>query len=304
MISSMRKFFRRKPLVVVIRLDGVIGAVSRFGSGGLDDSNTQKLLEKAFEFEKAKAIAIKINSPGGSPTQSSLIASRILKLSEEKKIPVLCFCEDVAASGGYWLACAGEEIYSDINSIIGSIGVISASFGFSELISRYGIERRIYTAGEEKSMLDPFQPEKASDVKRLKAIQKATFENFKSFVSERRGEKIEGKKIFNGEVWDAKRAKDLGLIDGIGMMEDILEAKFGTDIKLKYINKKKSFLSRFSSSLINDINSRIVEKYYFSKFGLYDVDGKLIERRKNSTNHRGRQTIRAFYLKGAGKSWL
>ena len=118
MISGIRKFFRRKPLVVVIRLDGVIGAVSRFGSGGLDDSNTQKLLEKAFEFEKAKAIAIKINSPGGSPTQSSLIASRILKLSEEKKIPVLCFCEDVAASGGYWLACAGEEIYSDINSII------------------------------------------------------------------------------------------------------------------------------------------------------------------------------------------
>ena len=268
MISSIRKFFRRKPLVVVIRLDGVIGAVSRFGSGGLDDSNTQKLLEKAFEFEKAKAIAIKINSPGGSPTQSSLIASRILKLSEEKKIPVLCFCEDVAASGGYWLACAGEEIYSDINSIIGSIGVISASFGFSELISRYGIERRVYTAGEEKSMLDPFQPEKASDVKRLKSIQKAIFENFKSFVSERRGEKIKGKKIFNGEVWDATRAKDLGLIDGIGMMEDILEAKFGTDIKLKYINKKKSFLSRFSSSLINDINSKIVEKYYFSKFGL------------------------------------
>ncbi len=239
MISSIRKFFRRKPLVVVIRLDGVIGAVSRFGSGGLDDSNTQKLLEKAFEFDKAKAIAIKINSPGGSPTQSSLIASRILKLSEEKKIPVLCFCEDVAASGGYWLACAGEEIYSDINSIIGSIGVISASFGFSELISRYGIERRVYTAGEEKSMLDPFQPEKASDVKRLKFIQKAIFENFKSFVSERRGEKIKGKKIFNGEVWDAPRAKDLGLIDGIGMMEDILEAKFGTDIKLKYINKKK-----------------------------------------------------------------
>ena len=129
-------------------------------------------------------------------------------------------------------------------------------------------ERRVYTAGEEKSMLDPFQPEKASDVKRLKAIQKAIFENFKSFVSERRGEKIKGKKIFNGEVWDATRAKDLGLIDGIGMMEDILEEKFGADIKLKYINKKKSFLSRFSSSLINDINSKIIEKFYFSKFGL------------------------------------
>ena len=166
------------------------------------------------------------------------------------------------------MACAGKEIYSDVNSIIGSIGVISASFGFSELISRYGIERRVYTAGEEKSMLDPFQPEKASDVKRLKAIQKAIFENFKSFVTERRGEKIKGKKIFNGEVWDAARAKELGLIDGIGIMEEILEAKFGEDIKLKYINKKKSFLSRFSSSLINEINTKIVEKYYFSKFGL------------------------------------
>ena len=226
MISSIRKFFRKKPLVVVIRLDGVIGAVSRFGSGGLDDSNTQKLLEKAFEFEKAKAIAIKINSPGGSPTQSSLIASRIIKLSEEKKIPVLCFCEDVAASGGYWLACAGKEIYSDVNSIIGSIGVISASFGFSELISRYGIE--------------------VDDVR-----------DITNYI-----------KIFNGEVWDAARAKELGLIDGIGIMEDVLETKFGQDIKLKYINKKKSFLSRFSSSIINEINTKIVEKYYFSKFGL------------------------------------
>ena len=274
MISSIRKFFRRKPLVVVIRLDGVIGAVSRFGSGGLDDSNTQKLLEKAFEFDKAKAIAIKINSPGGSPTQSSLIASRILKLSEEKKIPVLCFCEDVAASGGYWLACAGEEIYSDINSIIGSIGVISASFGFSELISRYGIERRVYTAGEEKSMLDPFQPEKASDVKRLKSIQKAIFENFKSFVSERRGEKIKGKKIFNGEVWDAPRAKDLGLIDGIGMMEDILETKFGTDIKLKYINKKKSFLTFLLSNkkATSKIKKEELKKIFDNKLYIKNIN--------------------------------
>ena len=235
---------------------------------GLNIQDYNKLIEQAFQNKRNKAVALVINSPGGSPTQSSLIAARITKLSKEKKIPVICFCEDVAASGGYWLACAGKEIYSDINSIIGSIGVISASFGFSELISRYGIERRVYTAGEEKSMLDPFQPEKASDVKRLKAIQKAIFENFKSFVTERRGEKIEGKKIFNGEVWDAARAKELGLIDGIGIMEDILEAKFGEDIKLKYINKKKSFLSRFSSSLINEINTKIVEKYYFSKFGL------------------------------------
>ena len=170
LLKAIGNMFKKKPLIVVVRLEGVIGAVSRFGSSGIDDANTQKLLEKAFEFEKAKSIIIKINSPGGSPTQSSLIASRIIKLSRDKNIPVIAFCEDVAASGGYWLACASDEIYADVNSIIGSIGVISASFGFSKLISRYGIERRVYTAGEEKSMLDPFQPEKAGDIKRLKAI--------------------------------------------------------------------------------------------------------------------------------------
>ena len=268
LLKAIRNMFKKKPLIVVVRLDGVIGAVSRFGSGGIDDANTQKLMEKAFEYEKAKAIVIKINSPGGSPTQSSLIASRIIKLSKDKKIPVIAFCEDVAASGGYWLACASEEIYADVNSIIGSIGVISASFGFSELISRYGIERRVYTAGEEKSMLDPFQPEKASDIKRLKAIQKAIFENFKNFVSERRGKRIEGKKIFNGEVWEAERAKNLGLIDDIGTMEDILERKYGEDIKYKYVNKKKSIFSRFSSSIIDEVFSKIIENRYFSKFGL------------------------------------
>ena len=268
LIKAIGNIFKKRPLVIIVRLEGVIGAVSRFGSGGIDDSNTQKLLEKAFEFQKAKAIVIKINSPGGSPTQSSLIASRIIRLSKDKEIPVIAFCEDVAASGGYWLACASDEIYADMNSIIGSIGVISASFGFSELISRYGIERRIYTAGEEKSMLDPFQPEKASDIKRLKAIQKAIFENFKGFVSERRGKKVVGKKIFNGEVWEAERAKSLGLIDDIGTMESILEKKFGDDIKYKYINKKKSFFSRFSSSVANELISKIVENKYFSRLGL------------------------------------
>ena len=147
MISSIRKFFRRKPLVVVIRLDGVIGAVSRFGSGGLDDSNTQKLLEKAFEFEKAKAIAIKINSPGGSPVQSHLIYNFIRQQAKKNKKKVIVFAEDVAASGGYLIACAGDEIYANSSSIIGSIGVIYSSFGFTELIKKIGVERRVHTAG-------------------------------------------------------------------------------------------------------------------------------------------------------------
>ncbi len=268
LLKAIRNKFKKRPLVVVVRLEGVIGAGSRFGSSGIDDANTQKLLEKAFEFEKAKSIVIKINSPGGSPTQSSLIASRIIKLSKDKNIPVIAFCEDVAASGGYWLACASDEIYADVNSIIGSIGVISASFGFSKLISRYGIERRVYTAGEEKSMLDPFQPEKAGDIKRLKDIQRAIFENFKNFVSERRGDKVAGKKIFNGEVWEAERAKKLGLIDDIGTMESILETKFGDNVKYKYVNKKKSFFSRFSSSIVDEVLSKFIENKYFSKFGL------------------------------------
>src|SRR6056297_4209230 len=169
-------FIRRSPFVAVVRLQGVIASSSRMTA--LSDQGTASLIEKAFSRGKPKAVALVINSPGGSPTQSSLIAARIRRLSEEKKIPVHAFVEDVAASGGYWLACAADDIWVDRNSIVGSIGVISATFGLNEFIGRHGIERRVYTAGKSKSMLDPFQPEKAADVKRLKELQGVIHDGF------------------------------------------------------------------------------------------------------------------------------
>jgi signal peptide peptidase SppA len=271
MISSVRKFFQRKPLVVVIRLDGVIGAVSRFGSGGLDDSNTQKLLDKAFEFEKAKAIAIKINSPGGSPTQSSLIASRILKLSEEKKIPVLCFCEDVAASGGYLIACAGDEIYANSSSIIGSIGVIYSSFGFTELIKKIGVERRVHTAGKNKSTLDPFLEEKNEDIERLKNIQLDLHKDFIDVVEKSRGSKLKKSDIelFSGEFWSGSKSKTLGLIDGIGNAHEILKEKYGDDVIIKKFEKTKGWLSQklSSSNQVDQFANILEERSIWQRYG-------------------------------------
>ena len=255
-------------MIAVVRLDGVIGYSGQFGGGGLTDSGLKPVLEKAFEISRLKSVALIINSPGGSPTQSSLIAARIKKLSAENEIPVFAFCEDVAASGGYWLACAGDEIFADENSIIGSIGVISSGFGFHEFISRQGIERRVYTSGREKSMLDPFKPEEKSEVLKLKKIQKAIHENFKNYVSERRGSKVVDKPIFTGEVWDAKNAMELGLIDGIGHLEPVLKSKFGQEIKFKLVNRKKGFVSRLTKSLVDDVVGAALNKLYFSRYNI------------------------------------
>ena len=274
LLKAIRNMFKKKPLIVVVRLDGVIGAVSRFGSGGIDDANTQKLMEKAFEYEKAKAIVIKINSPGGSPTQSSLIASRIIKLSKDKKIPVIAFCEDVAASGGYWLACASEEIYADVNSIIGSIGVISASFGFKNLIEKIGIERRVYTAGKNKSTLDPFLDEKEEDINRLKNIQLEIHQDFIDVVEESRKEKLNknsGIELFSGEFWAGKKAKELGLIDGLGNADQILREKYGEEIEIKKFGKSKGWLSKKLSSSENytdKLISLLEERSIWQRYGL------------------------------------
>ena len=190
-MSRWKKIFKRSWTVPVVRLDGVIGSSGQFGGGGLTDHNLAPVLKKAFEMPRAKAVALIINSPGGSPTQSSLIAARIKRLAEENNIEVIAVCEDVAASGGYWLACPASEIFADENSIVGSIGVISASFGFHEFINRQGIERRVYTAGEDKSILDPFRPEKKSDIEKIKNIQSSIHDNFKRYVEESRGAKID-----------------------------------------------------------------------------------------------------------------
>jgi signal peptide peptidase SppA len=209
--------------------------------GNLNLRVVEPALQKAFR-KGVAAVALEINSPGGSPVQSALIANRIQSLSLEFKVPVYVFCEDVAASGGYWLACAGDEIYADENSIIGSIGVISMGFGFPKLMQKLGVESRVHTAGESKSTNSPFKPEKAEDVAKLKSILEEMHVSFKAMVRARRGDKLKGKDVngkdgdlFTGAYWTGKSALDLGLIDGIGHMEATMKRKFGEKAVIKFI---------------------------------------------------------------------
>ena len=263
-----KKRFRRSWYIPIIRLDGVIGSSGQFGGGGLTDHTLAPVLEKAFEMPRIKAVALIINSPGGSPSQSSLIAARIRRLAQKNKIPVIAFCEDVAASGGYWLACSADEIFADENSIVGSIGVISASFGFHELMSRQGIERRVYTAGEDKSVLDPFRPEKKQDIAKIKKIQVAIHENFKNYVMISRGKKIDKDLVCTGEFWDARKSLELGLIDGIGHLEPLLKDRYGDKVEFKIISRKKPLFSRLSKAMINSLVGATISKLYFSRFNL------------------------------------
>ncbi len=198
----------------------------------------EHVLERAFRPKGLAAVAISINSPGGSPVQSALIHARIRQLAEEKKLPVLVFCEDVAASGGYWLACAGDEIYADESSVIGSIGVISAGFGFVEALRKLGIERRVHTAGESKSMLDPFKPERPEDVAHLLGLQADVHDSFKALVKKRRGAKLanDDGEIFSGAFWSGRQALARGLIDGLGHMHDVLKARFGEKLIVRTIS--------------------------------------------------------------------
>ena len=240
--------------IPTLRLSGVIGQAG-FIRSGLNIATLDKLIDKLFSDKKSPAVALVINSPGGSPTQSSLIAEKIIKKSKEKNKKVIAFVEDVAASGGYWLACASDEIYIDINSILGSIGVISPGFGFVELLKKIGVERRVYTSGKSKSFLDPFKEEKEEDINRLKNIQEQIHENFISYVKNRRGSKIQEKdfdEVFSGLFWVGKKAIDLGLADGLGSIYDIIQQKFGKKAKIKIIDQKKSFIQRkLSSSLLD-----------------------------------------------------
>ncbi|NNF78662.1 MAG: S49 family peptidase [Rhizobiales bacterium] len=249
----MIKFFKRilsgkkrAPVVAVLRLQGTIGAITPLRPG-LTLQHVDPILEKAFAVKKAKAVALLINSPGGSPVQSAQIFHRIRQLAEEKDKSVLVFIEDVGASGGYMLALAGDEIYADVSSIVGSIGVVSAGFGFVDAIKKLGIERRVHTAGENKSILDPFLPSKKADVDRLKALQLEVHEAFKEMVRQRRGGKLDEdeKDLFSGAFWSGGQAKALGLVDDVGTMHAVLKAKFGDDLELKPISApKKGLLSR------------------------------------------------------------
>ena len=240
-------FGKKGPVVPVIRLAGVIGAGGgRLSGAGLSLQGLNTSIERAFKVKGAKAVALAINSPGGSPVQSALIADRIRKLAAEKEIDVIAFVEDVGASGGYWLALAADEIFADRNSIIGSIGVISSGFGFVESMQRLGVERRVYTAGEYKSLLDPFRPEDPEGVARLKTIMEECHGNFRAWVRERRGEHLKGEDadLFQGQVWTGSQARDIGLIDGIGHLHAVLKERFGEDLRLPLITKPKPWWQR------------------------------------------------------------
>jgi len=270
----MFSFFKKKKIIPHIRLTGVIGSGGRFKQG-IDFSGQQEIIKKAFSFKKAKSIAISINSPGGSPVQSHLIYDYIRQLAKKNKKKVIVFAEDVAASGGYLIACAGDEIYANSSSIVGSIGVISASFGFQDAIKKIGVERRVYTAGKNKSTLDPFKEEKEEDIERIKKLQLELHSDFIEVVKKSRGAKLkdpEKNNTFTGEFWSGSASIKLGLIDGIGNAEQILREKFGEDIVIKKLEKQKSFIAKkLSSSIDNQIDniaSVIEERALWQKFGL------------------------------------
>lgn len=250
-VDRLRQFLPERfrvvrPSVAVIRLSGAIG-MSQPMRQGLTFAAVVPAFEKAFAMKGITAVALIVNSPGGSPAQSHLIYQRIKALSAEKKVPVFAFVEDVAASGGYMIACAADEIFADPTSVVGSIGVVSAGFGFDRFIERFGIERRVHTAGQSKAMLDPFQPENPDDVVRLKNLQEKIHIFFKDLVRSSRGEKLKGDEasLFSGAFWVGLEALDLGLIDGYGDIRAILREKFGEKVKLTPVSVgRSSLLSR------------------------------------------------------------
>jgi signal peptide peptidase SppA len=274
---SIERLWRRRPVVSVLRFDGVI--MPRQRRGGVSLASHAAAIEKAFRASGLVAVAIVVNSPGGSPVQSALLYRRIRQLAEEKSVPVIAFAEDVAASGGYWLALAGDEIFSEETSLVGSIGVISAGFGFYQLIGRLGIERRLHTAGERKSLLDPFLPEAPSDLERLTALQQDIHQSFKDHVRRRRAGKINqaDEALFTGDVLTGRMALDRGLIDGIGELRAVMRARYGDKVRLRPIaaeRRRWPFVSRpplvrrEPLSFIAELADWIEARLLWARFGL------------------------------------
>src|SRR5215468_10463837 len=248
------------PVVPVVRLSGIIGFSTPLRPG-LTLAAIARQLDRAFTVRNGRAVALLINSPGGSPVQSHLIYLRIRALAEEHKRPVIAFAEDVAASGGYMVACAADEIICDPSSILGSIGVVGGSFGFSRLIDKLGIERRLYTAGERKAMLDPFLPEKPEDVERLKAVQRRIHDMFIALVRGRRGAKLTGpdSTLFSGEFWTGMKARELGLVDAIGDLRSVLRERFGEKVATPLVAAERGLFGRRTpgiGSLVDDVLDR------------------------------------------------
>jgi serine protease SohB len=249
----------RVPVVPVVRLAGVIGGPSLRGMG-LSLTAVNPALERAFKVRGARAVALSINSPGGSPVQSALIATRIRALAGDKNLPVIAFIEDVGASGGYWLALAADEIFAAANSIVGSIGVVHASFGLHGAIERLGIERRLYTVGAKKAMLDPFKPQDPEDVDRLMEIMSDIHTDFKGMVRQRRGDRLRApdEEVFEGQIWTGRKAAELGVIDGLGDLHGILRERFGDKVKLPQIGVARPWWRRRFSVRSSDSEARAV----------------------------------------------
>ncbi|MDC3037682.1 S49 family peptidase [Candidatus Pelagibacter sp.] len=267
----MFSFFKKKKIVAHLKLSGVIGNAGKFKQG-IDFAGQEEIIKKAFSLKKAKCVAITINSPGGSPVQSHLIYSFIRQQAKKNNKQVIVFAEDVAASGGYLIACAGDEIYANSSSIIGSIGVIYSSFGFTELIKKIGVERRVHTAGKNKSTLDPFLEEKNEDIERLKNIQLDLHKDFIDVVEKSRGTKLKKSDIelfFQENFGQAVNQKTLGLIDGIGNAHEILKEKFGDDVIIKKFEKTKGWLSQklSSSNQIDQFANILDERSIWQRYG-------------------------------------
>ncbi|MGE4313981.1 MAG: S49 family peptidase [Pseudobdellovibrionaceae bacterium] len=267
----IRHILKSTGQVAVVRMAGVIADATLTSKPAVNYARFAKPLEKAFGARNVKAVAIIINSPGGAPAQCSLIGDHIRSLAVEKKIPVFAFVEDVAASGGYWLACAADEIYVQPSSIVGSIGVIYSGFGFTDLIKKYGIERRIHTAGENKSFLDPFKPEDKDDVARLKAIQEDIHDAFKGWVAYRREGKLNGAEadLFEAQIFSGEKAVKNGLVDEVGRLEPVMKARFGKHVSFTDYtpDKKWSPLSLLKSALPTDIAGVLYERSFWARFG-------------------------------------
>jgi signal peptide peptidase SppA len=279
LISILPFWSNNKPVVAIMRLEGVIGKTGSMRSG-LTISSLNKLIEKMFKIENLDAVCLCINSPGGSPVQSELISKRLRSLAKELDVPIYSFVEDVAASGGYWLACAGDKIFASKSSIIGSIGVISSGFGFHGAIEKLGIERRVIAEGKNKSVLDPFQPSKSSDIKLVKALQKKIYDHFVENVKERRKARLTQTDdiIFNGEFWTGQKALDYGLIDGIDDLYSFISKRYGNEVKLEYIENKQSWFKRkigmahakdMAQEVTDTALDRIEAQFIKGKFDLY-----------------------------------
>ena len=262
-MRNLIPFLKKPPLVPVIRLQGTIG----IGRNALSDAALAPVIEKAFRLKPA-AVALAINSPGGSAVQSSLIAARIRRLAEEKGVPVHAFVEDVAASGGYWLACAADQIWVDDSSLVGSIGVIFASFGFPEFMARHGIERRVVTAGKSKSLADPFLPAKPEDAERLRALSAPVHAAFIAHVKARRGARLADADLFHADIWVGAQAADLGLVDGIAHLVPKMKELHGDKVRLLPMGQKKGLLSRFGLNIAEDLILTAEERALWARYGL------------------------------------